>query len=129
MGAIDFPDVAFNAVAHDGSTDFARNNVTNLASLPVRPDRVTYKRSAYPFLPFAKRAEIVFFTGKPSFSRQSKPARHNRLIFSRLCGKAFTALTTTIADYLASADRGHASPKTMGPFPLDIGRLKSPFHN
>jgi len=46
-----------------------------------------------------------------------------------LCRQALAALLPPAPDYIAPADRRHARQETVVAFALEVGRLKSPFHN
>lgn len=128
MGAIHFPDVTFDTVTHHGPADLARYDTANLASLTVPPGHITDESTAHPFLALAVYAQ-EFFAARESFSsRQCILARHNRLISSSLCGQPLASPAPSAANHLPPADRRHSGPKAVIALPLNIGRLKSPFH-
>jgi hypothetical protein len=64
MGAIDFPDVAFDSIPHHGPADFARHDAAKLASLTVPPDQVTDKRPAHPLRTLLVRPQEFLLAGK-----------------------------------------------------------------
>ena len=82
MGAIGFPDIPFDPIAHNGTTHFARHRHPDLPPLTCLPDRVTDERFTDGFDAMLIGVQELRFPDYSFATWKMLLARHQRLIFS-----------------------------------------------